>query len=135
MTGHPRIPCGEAAPPASPAIGATPGRGDDKAALRAALAAARRAIDPAQKAQWDAAIGARVLAWWRLQAHGGAAVLGVYWPLRGEPDLHAAYAELARILPAGTEPDIRIVWDPPWNPSMMSEKCRLRLGWDGTPDT
>ncbi len=50
----------------------------------------------------------------------------------GEMIVDDAYAELQRILPAAIEPDIRIVWDPPWSPSMMSEKCRLHLGWDGT---
>src|SRR5574343_957611 len=40
-----------------------------------------------------------------------------------------AYAELARVLAADIEVDIRVVWDPPWNPSMMSEACRQRLGW------
>ena len=47
-----------------------------KQALRQALKQARSAVDPATKVQWDAAIG-------------------VYWPLAGEPDLRAAYAELA----------------------------------------
>jgi 5-formyltetrahydrofolate cyclo-ligase len=65
-----------------------------KADLRKRLLAARRAIDPAARAAWDHAIGARVIDWWR-----GArpASLGVYWPLRDEPDLHAAYAELERL--------------------------------------
>jgi 5-formyltetrahydrofolate cyclo-ligase len=121
MTGEPRIPCGPAALPASVASIASLSAGQDKAALRLALKAARRAMDPLQKAQRDAAIGARVLAWW--QVHNAAAgrgtqgargagdapgaevardantagiLLGVYWPLRGEPDLHPAYAELAR---------------------------------------
>lgn len=40
-----------------------------------------------------------------------------------------AYAELSRVLPADIEVDIRVVWEPPWNPSMMSEACRQRLGW------
>ena len=70
-----------------PAPGAT-----EKAALRRSLLAARRAIDPAARAAWDAAIGARVLAWWETAR---PAMLGVYWPLRGEPDLGPAYAALA----------------------------------------
>ena len=87
MTGKSRIPCGPTAQPVHTA---------NKAALRVALKAARRAIDPAHKARWDAQIGAQVLAWWDTQAQDGAALLGVYWPLPGEPDLLAAYAELAR---------------------------------------
>ena len=47
----------------------------------------------------------------------------------GELIIDDAYAELERILPADCQPEIRIVWTPPWHPSMMSEKCRQRLGW------
>jgi metal-sulfur cluster biosynthetic enzyme len=48
----------------------------------------------------------------------------------GEMIIDDAYAELEHILPNECQPEIRIVWDPPWNPSMMSEQCRLRLGWN-----
>ena len=64
-----------------------------KAALRRALGARRAAIAPERKAEWDAAIGAQLVAWWRTQA---VDALGVYWPLRGEADLSEAYAELVR---------------------------------------
>jgi 5-formyltetrahydrofolate cyclo-ligase len=67
----------------------------DKAALRKALTLARARIDPACKALWDAAIGAAMLAWWRGLGAGAPASIGVYWPLKGEPDLSASYAELA----------------------------------------
>lgn len=40
-----------------------------------------------------------------------------------------AHAELDRVLPADVSVNIQVVWEPPWNPSMMSEQCRLRLGW------
>lgn len=88
MTGQTRIPC---APPAQPASAASETH-SDKAALRRSLSARRAAIAPAQKAAWDAAIGARLLAWWRSEP---VAALGVYWPLRGEADLSLTYAELA----------------------------------------
>jgi 5-formyltetrahydrofolate cyclo-ligase len=84
MTGTPRIPREDQADPAAGAR--------NKADLRRSLLAARRAIDPALRAAWDAAICARVLAWWRAAP---APLLGVYWPLRGEPDLAPAYAALA----------------------------------------
>ena len=67
----------------------------DKTALRKLLALRRTDLEPPQKAQWDAAIGARVLAWWRDQQESTHGSIGVYWPLRGEPDLSPAYAELA----------------------------------------
>jgi 5,10-methenyltetrahydrofolate synthetase len=63
-----------------------------KAALRKALKSVRGALDPAVKVQWDAHIGAQVVTWWRLRQMD---TVGVYWPLAGEPDLRAAYAELA----------------------------------------
>ena len=64
----------------------------DKTLLRKALALARSAVQAPQKAQWDRAIGSRVLAWC---AQEGIDAIGVYWPLRGEPDLSTAYAQLA----------------------------------------
>jgi metal-sulfur cluster biosynthetic enzyme len=27
------------------------------------------------------------------------------------------------------ECDVRIVWDPQWNPTMMAEDARKKLGW------
>ena len=79
MTGEPRIPRAS-------------GPQQDKALLRSTLKARRNAIDPALKHTWDARIGARVLAW--LQADPQA-LLGVYWPLAGEPDLLPAYGKMA----------------------------------------
>ena len=69
----------------------------DKTALRKSLALLRADMDPSQKAQWDAAIGAGLLAWWRAEMGAAAGPLGVYWPLRGEPDLSVAYAELGGV--------------------------------------
>jgi len=87
MTGDPRIPR---------APGLLPGEGassfPDKPQLRRLLKEGRRALDPALKRAWDDRIGARVLAW--VKEHG-VGLLGVYWPLGGEPDLRPAYADLA----------------------------------------
>ncbi|HEU4846109.1 MAG TPA: 5-formyltetrahydrofolate cyclo-ligase [Burkholderiaceae bacterium] len=85
MTSEPRIPRATTVPPAATPL--------SKADLRKQLLAARRALDAATRAAWDAAIGRHVLAW---SAMSGTTELGVYWPLRDEPDLQAAYAELAR---------------------------------------
>jgi 5-formyltetrahydrofolate cyclo-ligase len=100
MTGETRIPRAPAVPPVPAASEAA----IDKAQLRKTLLAARRAIDPATRAAWDARLCARVMGWYAAQAGtlAGAApaglapiALGVYWPLRGEPDLAPAYAALA----------------------------------------
>jgi 5,10-methenyltetrahydrofolate synthetase len=85
MTSDPRIPRAATAPPAATPL--------SKADLRKHLLGARRALDAATRAAWDAAIGRHVLAW---AETAGVDALGVYWPLRDEPDLQAAYAELAR---------------------------------------
>ena len=42
-------------------------------------------------------------------------------------DVHAA---LAKVLPATIEPDIRLVWEPPWNPAMMDEATKQHFGWE-----
>ena|ERR1039457_499336 len=41
-------------------------------------------------------------------------------------EVHAA---LEAELPDACQPDVRLVWDPPWNPSMMSEGSRHHFGW------
>ena len=82
MTSDPRIPRSDADSPAG------------KADLRQQLLTARRAIDSSTRAAWDQAICAQVVDWWKAERPAG---LGVYWPLRDEPDLHPAYVELARL--------------------------------------
>ena len=64
----------------------------NKADLRRTLLAARSAIAADARLQYDAAIGAQVLAWWRTRP---VQTLGIFWPMRGEPDLRKPYAELA----------------------------------------
>lgn len=90
MTGNSRIPRAPADLPESAA--SETGASVDKQALRRELAARRAAIDPAEKALWDAQIGANLLAWWEREEHN---TLGVYWPLKGEVDLSATFAALA----------------------------------------
>ncbi|WP_083941148.1 5-formyltetrahydrofolate cyclo-ligase [Pseudoduganella violaceinigra] len=65
-----------------------------KAELRQFMLAARRALAPQTRAQWDREIAAKVVQWWR---ESGVGTLGVYWPLRDEPNLQACYAELAEL--------------------------------------
>ena len=40
-----------------------------------------------------------------------------------------ARQELARGLQPGRQVDLRLVWEPPWDPSMMSESARTHFGW------
>ena len=64
-----------------------------KQELRRVLLAQRQALTPMQRAHHDAALGQRLLHWCGQRT---IACLGVYWPIRGEPDLTQTYAELAR---------------------------------------
>ena len=41
-----------------------------------------------------------------------------------------ARAALARVVPAGTAVEVRLVWDPPWTPERMSPAARAHFGWD-----
>ena len=108
-----------------------------KAQLRKSLLAARRALDARLRARWDGALGAHVLAWWRISR---VAALGVYWPLHGEPDLSAAYAELAALgvclaLPVVLQKEAPLVFSA-WQPgeAMLTDgmgvavPARLRIG-------
>ncbi|WP_039783657.1 5-formyltetrahydrofolate cyclo-ligase [Herbaspirillum huttiense] len=64
----------------------------EKSVLRTRLLAARKAMTPAAKAAAEAMICSRLLDW--LQ-NNPVASLGVYHPIRQEPDLHPAYNALA----------------------------------------
>ncbi|MGZ3159222.1 MAG: 5-formyltetrahydrofolate cyclo-ligase [Burkholderiaceae bacterium] len=64
----------------------------NKTNLRHTLLAARNALAPDIRARNDFAIGRQVINW--LAAHP-VKTLGVYWPIRNEPDLHAVYPAIA----------------------------------------
>lgn len=44
--------------------------------------------------------------------------------------LDDARRALAGLAPEGTEIDLNLVWEPPWNPDKMSENARDHFGWD-----
>jgi 5-formyltetrahydrofolate cyclo-ligase len=62
-----------------------------KAHLREALLRTRRALGAADRAAAADAIAGGVMRWWEARQ---PASLGVYWPIRGEPDLQPLYALL-----------------------------------------
>jgi len=45
--------------------------------------------------------------------------------------MESARAAIHSVAPEGTQIDIELVWDPPWNPGMMSEIARDQFGWPG----
>jgi metal-sulfur cluster biosynthetic enzyme len=40
-----------------------------------------------------------------------------------------ARAAIAAAVPAGTEIDVRLVWEPPWTPDKMTGIAREHFGW------
>ncbi|MGZ3236104.1 MAG: 5-formyltetrahydrofolate cyclo-ligase [Burkholderiaceae bacterium] len=63
----------------------------NKVNLRNTLLAARNALAPEIRTHNDFAIGRQVINW--LIAHP-VRTLGVYWPIRNEPDLHSIYPDI-----------------------------------------
>lgn len=47
----------------------------------------------------------------------------------GESILDDVHAAIEASLALGTSVDIDLVWEPPWNPAMMSDAAREALGW------
>jgi 5,10-methenyltetrahydrofolate synthetase len=85
-------------------------------------------LTPSQRAHHDAALSARLLDWC---AGHPAACFGVYWPIRGEPDLREAYAELARrgqrlALPVVTARDAPLAFAA-WTPGDALEEGAMKV--------
>ncbi len=66
----------------------------NKSELRQLLLTARNAISAEQKLLWDKQLVEKIMAWWSVQRNH---TIGVYWAMRGEPDLNAAYATLLEL--------------------------------------
>lgn len=47
----------------------------------------------------------------------------------GELIVKEVEGALRACVPAGTAIDVRLVWDPPWEPSRMSDAARRHFGW------
>lgn len=47
----------------------------------------------------------------------------------GEMILEDVHAALRELLPAGFEYKVQLVWEPPWEPSMMSDAARRHFDW------
>lgn len=66
----------------------------NKTELRKTLLASRNAITAEQRLLWDKQLAEKIMAWWTIKR---LHTIGVYWPMRGEPDLNAAYATLTEL--------------------------------------
>jgi len=40
-----------------------------------------------------------------------------------------AAAAIRAVAPAGTDVEVRLVWEPPWTPERMSAEAQQRFGW------
>jgi len=38
---------------------------------------------------------------------------------------------IAAIVPDGVQVEVKLIWDPPWSPAMLSDSARETFGWDG----
>ena len=47
----------------------------------------------------------------------------------GEMIVGDVRAALRKVLPEAVQPDVRLVWEPPWNSSMMDETTKQHFGW------
>ena len=47
----------------------------------------------------------------------------------GESIVSEASASIRRNVPGVTSVSVDLVWNPPWDPSMMSAAARTQLGW------
>jgi metal-sulfur cluster biosynthetic enzyme len=45
------------------------------------------------------------------------------------PELPAEVESKVRDVPGVTDARVEVVWDPPWDPSRMSEAAKLQLGF------
>lgn len=66
----------------------------NKSELRQLLLTARNAIPAEQRLLWDQQLVEKIMAWWSVLR---VKTIGVYWPMRGEPDLQTAYATLTEL--------------------------------------
>ena len=92
-------------------------RPPDKSRLRQALLAQRQTLVPAVRAEWDRAIGKHLS---RLLETRPSRTIGIYWPIRNEPDLRELYADwsargMQLALPVVIDPDLPLkflAWAP-----------------------
>lgn len=66
---------------------------DQRKALRQYLLQRRAEVDALQRQTWDSSLGAHLISW--CQQHQPKS-MGVYWPIKAEPDFREIYPELTR---------------------------------------
>ena len=66
----------------------------NKSELRQLLLTLRKAISIEQRLLWDKQLVEKVMTWWAVKR---LHTVGVYWPMRDEPDLYSAYVTLTEL--------------------------------------
>lgn len=99
-----------------------------RAELRRQLLAARRALGKAEWQRRNAALCAALAAWWegwrKERAASEAPWVGLYWPMKGEPDVRPLFAVWPRrALPAAVAPHTPLQFRPWHDSSAMTEDC------------
>lgn len=94
----------------------------------------RQELTPEMRAQQDAALRRHLLEW---LARNPVHCLGVYWPIRGEPDLRELYGELAErdvqlALPIVVAPDAPLSFSA-WTPGEPMEKGAMKVPIPAAP--
>lgn len=47
----------------------------------------------------------------------------------GDMIVAEVHSALSPLLPEGEHADVRLVWEPPWDPSMIAPGTKAKLGW------
>jgi 5-formyltetrahydrofolate cyclo-ligase len=107
----------------------------DKVALRRHLLAQRRGIAAPLRAQWDALIAQQVLAWCQ---QFQVDKLGIYTPIRGEPDLSATFLQLHQAGVALCLPIVVAAQEPlqfaRWQPSTVMRRDQFGIPIPAEPE-
>lgn len=70
---------------------------------------------------------------YRIEQRGDVVVVELTMTSAACPMSETVVADARRALHRarpGCEVRVSLVWDPPWDPSMMNERARMILGWD-----
>lgn len=105
-----------------------------KQEMRRVLLTQRQELTPEMRARQDAALRRRLRDWIE---HNPVHCLGVYWPIRGEPDLRELYGELAQrgvrlALPIVVAPDAPLSFSA-WTPGDAMETGAMKVPIPAAP--
>lgn len=115
-------------------VATTPNAAEQKAELRKGLLALRSGISAQHRHGADSAIVTHLMAWQTQHLVGS---LAVYWPIRGEPDLHDVFEALAQrgvqlALPVVSGADAPLTFAA-WTPGQAMQRGTFGVAIPATP--